>query len=651
MFTYKVNLTNLTLKCDKILKCIFLYRFLIGLLLGALLILLEIHGSSIGLYSNILHSPDIVLLGHNRPIRSDEWFVNTPLAFSQYFNDFQYFSEIVRGYSTDMYLMYGQAVKDWPIIFRPFHWGYLLFGPAKGLSFFWINRIIVLFLVSFEFGRIITRDKRHLSFTYAVLITFSPIVQWWFAVNSIAEILIFSQGNVIVCYKYLFSKSIKKKIFLGMIFIWVSIAYVFSLYPAWQIPCAYLFITVLISIFLNNCKQIKFTKNDLFIITTSMIIIIGISISILFKSIDVIQITKDTVYPGTRFCTTGGISFFDMLKYGFNYPLGIWLPLKDITITNNCEIARMFDFAPLGIGLAIAYLLGNNKRDYIILNLIILQCFFLAWCIFIWPAWFAKITLMYNVTNRVILAIGVINIILLIRTISLWDYKIPVWIQFVLSILASIFAIYTVYISGSDVFKYKYYIISALIVSSLWLFTLSRRTKLFCIITIMTVLWSGLGVNPVSKGVASIYDSSLISSIKEINKSNGGKWIVEGNELGIQNLPIMAGAETINSINTYPVLSRWNVLDENGACKNIYNRYAHITINLFNSETNQDNAKFVLNSPDHFTVNMKKDDLKKMDVSYILTKQDLRPFSDSYILFQLLEKDNEFNVFKVNYLR
>ena len=113
----------------------------------------------------------------------------------------------------------------------------------------------------------------------------------------------------------------------------------------------------------------------------------------------------------------------------------------------------------------------------------------------------------------------------------------------------------------------------------------------------------------------------------------------------------MAGAETINSINTYPVLSRWNVLDENGACKNIYNRYAHITINLFNSETNQDNAKFVLNSPDHFTVNMKKDDLKKMDVSYILTKQDLRPFSDSYILFQLLEKDNEFNVFKVNYLR
>ena len=649
MFTYKVNLTNLTLKCDKILKCIFLYRFLIGLLLGALLILLEIHGSSIGLYSNILHSPDIVLLGHNRPIRSDEWFVNTPLAFSQYFNDFQYFSEIVRGYSTDMYLMYGQAVKDWPIIFRPFHWGYLLFGPAKGLSFFWINRIIVLFLVSFEFGRIITRDKRHLSFTYAVLITFSPIVQWWFAVNSIAEILIFSQGNVIVCYKYLFSKSIKKKIFLGMIFIWVSIAYVFSLYPAWQIPCAYLFITVLISIFLNNCKQIKFTKNDLFIITTSMIIIIGISISILFKSIDVIQITKDTVYPGTRFCTTGGISFFDMLKYGFNYPLGIWLPLKDITITNNCEIARMFDFAPLGIGLAIAYLLGNNKRDYIILNLIILQCFFLAWCIFIWPAWFAKITLMYNVTNRVILAIGVINIILLIRTISLWDYKIPVWIQFVLSILASIFAIYTVYISGSDVFKY--YIISALIVSSLWLFTLSRRTKLFCIITIMTVLWSGLGVNPVSKGVASIYDSSLISSIKEINKSNGGKWIVEGNELGIQNLPIMAGAETINSINTYPVLSRWNVLDENGACKNIYNRYAHITINLFNSETNQDNAKFVLNSPDHFTVNMKKDDLKKMDVSYILTKQDLRPFSDSYILFQLLEKDNEFNVFKVNYLR
>lgn len=653
MFVYKVKPTNLTQKCNKILSYIFRYRFLIGVLLSVILILLEIHGSSIGLYSRMLHSPDIVLLGHNRPIRSDEWVVNTPLAFSQYFNDFQYFSKIVRGYSTDMFLMYGQAVKDWPIIFRPFHWGYLLFDPAKGLSFFWINRIIVLFLVSFEFGRIITNDKRYLSFTYAVLMTFSPIVQWWFAINSIAEILIFSQGNVIICCKYLYSNSIKQKIFLSLLFVWVFIAYIFSLYPAWQIPCAYLFVTVFISIFLNNYKQIKFTKNDLIIIMTSMIIIIGISISILFKSIDVIQITKDTVYPGSRFCTTGGIPLLDMLKYGFNYPLGIWLPLKDITITNNCEIARMFDFAPLGIGLAIAYLLGNNKRDYIILNLIILQTFFLAWCILIWPAWFAKITLMYNVTNRIILAIGIINIILLIRVISIWDYKCSAWIQVVLSIFAGAFAVYTVYTSGSGVFNYKYYVISALIVFLLWLLILSGRIKLFCVITILTVLWCGLSVNPVSKGVASIYESSLVNSIREINESNSGKWIVEGNEFGIQNLPIMAGAETINSINTYPVLSRWEVLDEQKIYKNVYNRYAHININLFTPvtpETNQENIKFVLNNADYFTVNIENDDLKKLDVKYILTKKDLKDFSDSHITFQLAGKDNEFNIFKVNYL-
>lgn len=406
-------------------------------------------------------------------------------------------------------------------------------------------------------------------------------------------------------------------------------------------------------IYLNNYKTILLNKKDLILLIISAAIIICISISIIFKSIDVIQITKDTVYPGARFCTTGGIPLLDMLKYGFNYPLGIWLPLKDITITNNCEIARMFDFAPLGIGLAIAYLLGNNKRDYIILNLIILQTFFLAWCILIWPAWFAKITLMYNVTNRIILAIGIINIILLVRVISIWDYKFSAWIQVVLSMFAGAFSVYTVYTSGSGMFNYKYYIISALIVFLLWLLILSRKIKLFCVITIITVLWCGLSVNPISKGVASIYESSLINSIREINKSNSGKWIVEGNELGIQNLPIMVGAETINSINTYPVLSRWEVLDEQKTYKNVYNRYAHININLFTPitpETNQKNIKFILNGSDHFTVNIKNNDLKKLDVKYILTKKDLKDFSDSHINFQLEKKDNEFNIFKVNYL-
>lgn len=37
---------------------------------------------------------------------------------------------------TDAFIVYGQPVRSWEVIFRPFHWGYLFLSPAKGLSFF-----------------------------------------------------------------------------------------------------------------------------------------------------------------------------------------------------------------------------------------------------------------------------------------------------------------------------------------------------------------------------------------------------------------------------------------------------------------------------------------------------------------------------------
>lgn len=79
------------------------------------------------------------LIGISRSIRSDEWAVNTPMMISQYFNNaapFPYFSETIRGALTDVFIVYGQPVLNIVEIFRPFHWGYLLLSPAKGLAFF-----------------------------------------------------------------------------------------------------------------------------------------------------------------------------------------------------------------------------------------------------------------------------------------------------------------------------------------------------------------------------------------------------------------------------------------------------------------------------------------------------------------------------------
>ena len=106
---------------------IFLHRWKIGGVLILICTIFEIHGSSIGLYSNMLNHPEIsdIILGNGRPIRSDEYLVFTPFAFSQYFNNFEMLSEIVRGTETNMFMTYGQAVWHPAVIFRPAYLGFL----------------------------------------------------------------------------------------------------------------------------------------------------------------------------------------------------------------------------------------------------------------------------------------------------------------------------------------------------------------------------------------------------------------------------------------------------------------------------------------------------------------------------------------------
>ena len=164
----------LTFHFDRTVDTLFAYRWPIAVVLFALCVIFEISGSSFNVMHGLLgEAPDRTLFGVARDIRSDEYLVNTPQAFSQYWNHFGWFSSIVRAAPTDMFIVYGQPVLDPAVVFRPFHWGYLLFGMARGLAFFWSGRLIFLFMVSLEFGyRLLTPRSRSLALGYALLVAF-----------------------------------------------------------------------------------------------------------------------------------------------------------------------------------------------------------------------------------------------------------------------------------------------------------------------------------------------------------------------------------------------------------------------------------------------------------------------------------------------
>ena len=92
---------------------IYKHRIITAFFVFVLCVIFEISGSSIGMWNTYLNNGeknDGVLIGESKAIRSDEWAVNTPMTFSQQFNDFGYFSNVIRGTSTDVFIICARRV-------------------------------------------------------------------------------------------------------------------------------------------------------------------------------------------------------------------------------------------------------------------------------------------------------------------------------------------------------------------------------------------------------------------------------------------------------------------------------------------------------------------------------------------------------------
>lgn len=635
----------------------YLYRYRYGLgalfLLGC--VLFEIHGSSIQYWENYFQGSKHfeTLIGISRSIRSDEWAVNTPMMISQYFNGaapFPYFSETIRGALTDVFIIYGQPVLNIVEIFRPFHWGYLLLSPAKGLSFFWIGRIVGLFFVSFELAMILGKKNKYLAVIYGLLVTWAPIVQWWFAVNGLVEMLIFGQLAIIMVDRYLKTRRYIQRFLCALVLLICSGGYVLTFYPAWQIPLAYVFLALLIGIVYENRANLAFNKKDLAIGLGLILALVGAMGYILAMSYDTIQLVMGTVYPGARFETGGG----QLYRY-FLYPGNLFfVTSRELSYANTCELATFFDFFPAGIILALWVLVKEKKRDIFLMLFSISFLFLSAFCLFSWPDWLASISLLSHAQpSRVYLAIGFVNMLLLIRALTLFETECSDGIKGSLAIAMAMI------ISMASKMVYQGYLdlkmsaLVLLILALLFYLVLGwqkiKNQEILLVITILIVFISGMFVNPVVNGLEVILDQPLIKIIKETADASDALWIVDsepGEGYPLNNLPIMAGAATINSTNVYPNLNRWQILDPDGSDEEIYNRYAHITINLSDRD---EETRFILDSADLITIRLNTRDLEKLEVGYVLSKRDLSGLSNEAISFLPMKSANGFTIYQLNY--
>lgn len=640
---------------NKVLNFIYKYRFIIAIVLIILGIIFKVHGSSLGywnFYINIDKEDTSLIFGKPQGIRSDEWAVTTPLIFSQNFNGFKYFSGLLRGGTlTDAFTIYGLPVLSLFEIFRPFHLGYLFLGLARGLSFFWIARFIALFLITFEFFMIFTNKNKRLSLIGSFMISLAPIVQWWFATNGTAELFIFGQLALILLYKYLNTENFKHRLIYLIFMIICAGGYVLILYPAFQIPMFYVFLALAIYIIATNYKNTKITKRDIISITISLLIFVLLMSSIIYISRDTISTLLNTVYPGNRISEGGG-AFRKYISYIDN----MFLPYKEKgLVTHQAKEAVMFGLFPMGIILAIIARIQNKKLDLPIIILLVPYVIIGAFCMFKIP-YLPQLTLLsYSSVNRAIIAIGYIDILILLRVLSITEKSCKLWISVIISLVTTIILVTICKILNPDYIGKI--LASFLFILCFYLFTtvLQYNTKygkyLFTYGIIITMLIAGFTVNPIYSGFNVIEESPILKAAYEINENESGIWLAENLDFPCQNYLEMAGCPVINATNIYPNMELWEMLDKEKEKKYdvIYNRYAHVKMVLVENE-DKINDKFELISTDVIKVYITPQDLKDMNIKYIFTVGVMEEFNSENQEFELIYNDaHNYHIYKIHY--
>ena len=645
-------------------ELIYEYRFVLSFLLLIMLVSFKISGSSMGCWKLFLGDGESgIRLGEPRVWRSDEWGTLTPLCFRQQYNtlgSYNRYSQTLGSILTDNMLVYGQPSWDILTLFRPFYWGYLFFGSDRGLSWFWCSRLIVLFLSWFELGMLITDGQKKLSVMLSICVSFAPFLQWWFAINGLVEMLIYGACFVLGS-NYLVSRAFNpRKIAVAVGMAVCAVGYVLTFYPTWMVPVAWGFVPLFLWVVIWKFDRKVLRRVDvvpwllIFVITAAGLTVLAVT------SWDVIKAELNSVYPGNAPSSSGGTGLWWMMKYPIS--LVSRFSMNELIVENSSIIC----FAPAGFILALWVIIKEKKKDPLLILLLGMNLF-LAWyyCVGI-PKWLAKILLLSFVnSNRGPQVLGFLRLTLFVRAVALKEKAPKRWLAALAAVISSAVPMrlalgFTKYEPGGLRYEYfdtaeKILVVWAILAVVFYLLYRARKSKYtMAVLGVCTVvLASSIWINPVAKGVPEITKSETMQQIRDLVKEDPKAiWLVVDMAYPATNIPAMAGADCLNTTQTYPQKTRWEMLDQEGEYEDIYNRYCHIRASL-GSKT-----MLELVSTDYVEVTLSPEDLKKLNIRYIVSTNDFDEkiltgitniFTESGIEFQKYYEGTQLSIYRCVY--
>ncbi|MCR5214564.1 MAG: hypothetical protein K6E10_09110 [Eubacterium sp.] len=635
----------------------FKYRWFVGLGLLIVFVANAYNGNAMDSYAEFQYAEgdeyQEPFIGFETPYRSDEVVVDLPLKLYYY----------QHGLPGDK-LTAANVIQNPNMLIS-----YVLLKTAGidyAYSLDWYFYIILAFLVFIEFFLVVTDGKRLLSLASACMIFFSSFFQWW----GFPSQLISSMGLIFALHHCITTKNKGWRLFYGIITAWFSIKFVMLLYPAWQVPVAYVIIVMMIWLVVSQWETLKaLDKLDWGIIIFSILLMLAGMVVCYLDKVAYIASVSETVYPGERRCM-GGYS----LNKLFNYiPAAMyWFKLPSST----SETSAIISLFPIPTAMALYYVIKEKKKDIILAGLCIVTLLLLIYCSTGGlPDSLANLTLLSWATNiRVVDIIGFIQVIMLARVLAVYRLdkvaktsenvteddkgkkalimaRLPRLTKIFLCLMVSgLFAVYSTHMANNSVADYmpdKYLYASVIILTIICYILISPysygKYKLVMIMLIMVSLFTGAIVRPIRKGLSPIYSKPASKAIEEIVEEDPDALWGTFASLTSQSFAKSCGADVLNYVNITPNMELWNKLDPNGENEEAYNRYAHIAIFLCEEDTH-----FELVQADYFQLFLSYKDVYKTNIKYMIASQEL-VIDNEYLSTEGIYQEDGMYIYKLNY--
>ncbi len=630
------------------------FRWLAAFAVFVLCVLLRLHGSSIGMFdryfptvTNQKEAEAYCILGEERPIRSDEWAVHTPTGFSQYYNDFRMKSTQMSVSDMNMVLDYYSPVKDITILGKPFSWGYLLFGNEVGLSWYWCGMVILLFMSAFEMGMILTKKHLRLSVVCAVLIGLSPVMQWWF-IPHMPIVFIYAMLLFDIGYHLLTAKRSWFRWLMTGLAAMAAIGFALSFFPSCQLISALVAIALLAACLVRDRDKITFTKKHWYHIVLAAGTAGAVILYFLVTYREDLHLLMNTAYPGKRVSTGRSDGLADL----FTELRSLYLPYREPNVRNSSELATYIHFAPLFLLLfprINACLRQKNKNDRIVgrtlcIALLVEMVYMCAG----FSETLSRLTL-FSYVNRMKISYGWTATIFTVWSLDMiFRYRgmFRRWEKIAWPLAYGAF--YCTLIDQS----LRENLSMTLLLGEIFLFVLVllcamlgwERITSYILSGIMCV--AGLTVNPLCRGISPITNHPLSAFVAErVEEEPQARWTAVGTDFVASNFLMANGARVLGATNFYPDVKRWKILDPSGQYDDVYNRYTNQQI-VFAEEATWPELKHV----DLICLHLNPDDLKKLDIRYVLIPEDAHAlFASHGIEDTLVFQQDNYRVYRLRY--